>query len=292
MTLKLRPRVSFKTMDAVAAIICGNQAEGLEEALSPYRTAAQLDEFFREDLRLAEPEGLQRDSRHRETKSWLKCLNDTHDITRIVEAAVRPADYEGTEYDVELAVTHLNGFLKHDRLRLVESSHRWVLVSNRPVALPTGTQADDVLSDEYIQEMEAKCDARMAQGDLEGAVTTARTLLEATLREIEKRISGESKTYKGDLPKQFKAVAKLLKMDADRVDLDAAFKNVVRGLITVVAGLAPLRNRMSDGHARARKPAPHHARVVVNAAKTVAGFLIESYEFQRQRRSSLTEEDM
>ena len=53
---------------------------------------------------------------------------------------------------------------------------------------------------------------------------------------------------------------------------------------TMVAnGLAPLRNKMSDGHARERRPAPHHARVIVNAAKTVATFLVESYVFQRDK---------
>ena len=35
--------------------------------------------------------------------------------------------------------------------------------------------------------------------------------------------------------------------------------------------------------ARERKPEPHHARVIVNAAKTVATFLVESYLFQREK---------
>jgi hypothetical protein len=51
----------------------------------------------------------------------------------------------------------------------------------------------------------------------------------------------------------------------------------------VVNGLAPIRNKMSDGHARERKPEAHHARVIVNAAKTVATFLVESYLAQRER---------
>ena len=40
---------------------------------------------------------------------------------------------------------------------------------------------------------------------------------------------------------------------------------------------------MSDGLARERKPETHHARVIVNAAKTVATFLVESYVVQRER---------
>ncbi|MEO0559664.1 MAG: abortive infection family protein [Bacteroidota bacterium] len=284
MSDKLQPRLSFKTMEVVAAIICGNPAVGQEEPLSPYRTQSQLSEFFREDLGISPPPGLGGSSRATEAKSWLKSVNETHDLARIVEAAVRPGDYQGTEYEVRAVVDYLNEYLKHDRLRLVESGNRWALMSGRIVSLPSATTSRDILSDEYLLEMESKCDSRLAQGDLEGAVTAARTLLEVTLKEIESRITGQSGNYKGDLPKQFKAVSKLLKMDADRPDLDARFKDVVRGLVMLVGGLAPLRNRISDGHARTKAPAPHHARVVVNAAKTVAGFLLESFQFQEARR--------
>ena len=54
----------------------------------------------------------------------------------------------------------------------------------------------------------------------------------------------------------------------------------MRGLVQTVNGLASLQNKISDRHARTRKPAPHHARVVVNAAKTVAVFLVESFAAQ------------
>ena len=72
-------------------------------------------------------------------------------------------------------------------------------------------------------------------------------------------------------------------MDDQRPDLDDRFKDVIRGLVMIANGLAPLRNKMSDGHARERKPAPHHARVVVNAAKTVSAFLVESYRYQKEK---------
>ncbi|MBI5499610.1 MAG: abortive infection family protein [Deltaproteobacteria bacterium] len=50
----------------------------------------------------------------------------------------------------------------------------------------------------------------------------------------------------------------------------------------VAHGLAPLRNKLSDGHARVHKPAPHHARLVVNAAKTVTAFRVDSYGYQTE----------
>ncbi len=141
----------------------------------------------------------------------------------------------------------------------------------------------DVLTLAYVRELEAKTDQRLAASDLEGAITTARTMLEAVLLELERRLLGTPSDHKGDLQRLFKAVAKQLRIDEERTDLDDNFKQVVRGLVQIVNGLAPIRNKMSDGHPRERKPAPHHARVIVNAAKTVATFLVESYVFQRER---------
>jgi hypothetical protein len=154
---------------------------------------------------------------------------------------------------------------------------------DRTVALPDVAHATDILTDVYVRELSAKCDERLASGDLDGAITVARTLLEAVLGELEQRLAGQRRDHKGDLPRQFKAVTKLLRMDEARTDLDDRFKDVIRGLVMLVNGLAPLRNKLSDGHARVRKPAPHHARVVVNAAKTTASFLVESYLYQREQ---------
>jgi len=145
------------------------------------------------------------------------------------------------------------------------------------------TRAVDALSLAYVHELDAKIDQRLSSADLEGAITAARTMLEAVLVELEKQLTAAPGDYKGDLQRLFKSVAKQLRIE-ERPDLDDNFKQVVRGLVQIVNGLAPIRNKMSDGHARERKPEPHHARVIVNAAKTVATFLVESYLFQREKR--------
>lgn len=152
-----------------------------------------------------------------------------------------------------------------------------------PRALPTISIPLDILTLEYVTELDNQTNKRLAEGEFEGAITTARTMLEAVLRELEIELTGASSDYEGNLAKQYKAVSKQLRIDDTRNDLDEHFRQVVRGLVQVVKGLAPIRNKMSDSHPRERKPAPHHARVVANSAKTVAGFLIESYLFQRER---------
>ena len=209
-------------------------------------------------------------------EAFLRFLSET------IHPVVRPDSGEA-----RALATTFNEHLVVDGWELVEGkpiSGRPTFVARRrasgAVALPDPIHATDVLSDEYVRELAGKCDSRLASEDLDGAVTVARTLLEAILSELEARLAGAKGNYKGDLPKQFKQVTKLLRMDEQRSDLDDRFKDVIRGLVMVANGLAPLRNKMSDGHARERKPAPHHARVVVNAAKTVSAFLVESYRYQ------------
>lgn len=278
MTIK-PPRIGHRAIDALVKVITGDRVDA-DRSVAPYRSAAKLEEFFTEDLALPVPANLQRDSRPKETAGWIKALNGTEDLRRVIEAAVRPADYEGSEHLVDSAVAYLNPFLAHHDLRLVRNGKRYALLAaHAVVALPQTA----ILSTDYVRELTEKADGRLADADREGAITAARTMLEAVLVELERALTGAAGDYKGDLPKQFKAVAKQLRIDDERADLDDNFKQVARGLVQVVNGLAPIRNKMSDGHARERKPEVHHARVIVNAAKTVATFLVESYLVQRER---------
>lgn len=185
----------------------------------------------------------------------------------------------------------LTGLLEHrgDRFDDDKTTHL-AIYRNAIARLQTGSTiampvvSAGVLDLTYVQELETKTNQRLAKGDDDdGAITTARTMLEAVLEELDRKLNDTPCDHKGDLMKLFKVVAKRLRIDDERADLDDNFKQVVRGLVQVVNGLAPIRNKMSDGHARVRKPAPHHARVIVNAAKTVATFLVESYIAQREK---------
>ncbi len=271
-------RLGAGTIKGTARIIAGDWV-GPEESLSPYRTHALLDEFFLEDLGLTASPPIE-GSRASKTEGWLKAFNGKPEMRKILEAAVRRTDFIGTDFSADAAVAHLNQYLVHDSLSLVPYGQKFVLRSTQGVELPAASAAGDILTDAYVREQVEKCDAKLAHGDLDGAITNARTLLEAVLAELEARLSGTKGDYKGELPRQYKSVTKLLRLDDERTDLDDRFKDVVRGLVQTVNGLASLQNKISDRHARTRKPAPHHARVVVNAAKTVAVFLVESFAAQ------------
>lgn len=145
------------------------------------------------------------------------------------------------------------------------------------VPMSAALTGPDVLTLQYVQELEQKADRRLAASDLDGAITVSRTLLEAVLSELELRLSGTVGSYSGDLQRQYKAVAKVLRIDDKDDQVDEGFKQIARGLVQIVNGLAAIRNMASDGHARQVKPHIRHARVAVNSAKTVASFLVEVY---------------
>jgi hypothetical protein len=269
--------LSVRTLGVVAEVICGNGAQD-EAGRSPYRRYVDIDAFFEHDLRL-DPAEVETGSRFVRAEAWLRKYNGTQELPRIVEAVVGPESFAGSDLDPAPAVAYINNALRSEGYHLVRAGSKFRLLGRSLVDLPE-TPTGSPLSDEYVRELADKCTSKLESGDFDGAVTNARTLLEAVLGELEDLLSGSRADYAGDLPRQYKAVSKMLRLDEDRDDLDARFKDVIRGLVTIVNGLAPLRNKLSDGHARVRKPARHHAEVVVNAAKTVAIFLSESYRVQ------------
>ena len=208
-------------------------------------------------------------------------------LARVCEAVVDPSEFRGLDAPRhEDAAAHLNSFLASQRAKLVFNGVRYDFQETTATDVDFGADVLTMIDGDspYVEEQVRKCGAKLAAKDYDGAITNARTLIEAVLVELEGQLAGSPNDYKGDLSAQFKAVAKRLGMDTQRDDLDARFKEVVRGLVAAVNGIAPIRNKMSEGHARAAKPASHHARFVVNAAKTIAMFLVESYDMQRRRK--------
>jgi hypothetical protein len=115
--------------------------------------------------------------------------------------------------------------------------------------------------------------------DPEGAITLARTLLEAVCKHI---LDERSVTYEpdSDLPGLYKMTAKSLNI-APSQHSEAIFKQILGGCTAVVEGLGALRNRLSDAHGQGKrgvKPAPRHAELAVNLAGAVAMFLVATHQ--------------
>jgi hypothetical protein len=113
--------------------------------------------------------------------------------------------------------------------------------------------------------------------DPEGAITSARTLLETVCKLI---LDDYEITYSDDdLPKLYKKVADALQLSPSE-HTEQAFKQILSGCYSVVNGLGTLRNKLSDSHGQGGKPvrpASRHADLAVNLAGTMATFLVETW---------------
>lgn len=133
---------------------------------------------------------------------------------------------------------------------------------------------------EYVQQAWQKAlDRRVI--DPEGAITMARTLLEATCKHIMDEAAYEYDD-KSELPQLYKGVQEVLNL-APSEHSEKVFKEILSGCISVVKGLGSLRNKLSDAHGKGQRvaaPSARHAQFAVNLAGSTAEFLISSWQEQ------------
>jgi hypothetical protein len=115
--------------------------------------------------------------------------------------------------------------------------------------------------------------------DAEGAITSARTLLESVCKHI---LDNEQIAYddKDDLPKLYRKTAAKLNI-APSQHTEEVFKQILGGCTAVVEGLGTLRNRLSDAHGKgkiAARPASRHAELAVNLSGALAMFVLSTWE--------------
>jgi hypothetical protein len=134
-----------------------------------------------------------------------------------------------------------------------------------------------ILSSEAVTEHWQKALSRV-EADPAGAITLARTLLEATLKLILER-RGVEYDDSSDLNSLYRQASGQLALAPSDHEAEP-IKRTLGSLANLVNGLATLRNRLSDAHGRGARvparPSPRHARLAVNAAGALAAFLCET----------------
>jgi uncharacterized protein YfkK (UPF0435 family) len=144
------------------------------------------------------------------------------------------------------------------------------------------TATVQALSSTYIQEAWHKALERRTT-DPEGAITTARTLLESVCKHI-LDAAGASYNDGDDLPKLYTLTSKQMNLSPSQ-HTEQLFKQILGGCQTVVEGIGALRNKHSDAHgkgAAAMKPASRHAELAVNLSGTMATFLLQTWESKKK----------
>lgn len=117
------------------------------------------------------------------------------------------------------------------------------------------------------------------QNDPEGAITTARSLLESVCKHILDDLGVSYDSAGVELHELYKSVSWELNLSPEQ-HTEKVFRQILGGCSGIVSGLGTLRNRFGDAHGRGRrpiKPAARHAELAVNIAGSVAVFLIETH---------------
>jgi hypothetical protein len=267
-------KISERSVAALAKIITG------DSQISPYRSGPVLVRFFN-DFGANDVYGQGFPSRWRYAEEKIRASNGTSQLPALIRAVFDPRDWLQPDFSREKAVAYLNDYLRFDGYEVIPEAEFFLVhaLAGGAVAFEYPSRASLEVNHLFIQEQVKKCDRKLAENDFDGAITNARSLLEAVLTQVERDISSvEPPSYDGDLLRLYKRVQRLLNLEPGRSDIADPLKQVLGGLASIVSGLSGLRNKMGDAHVRSYQPAKRHAVLVVNAAKTVSAFIVEAKE--------------
>lgn len=215
-------------------------------------------------------------SRSQYVTSRLNELNGSDNINKIIARALDPTYCEDDYLHVNLCV--LNRSLTKDGF-VAKLVNKGQLCSIKVSDLSRGgiEITNQLITSEFIKEQIEKCNSKIIDNDLDGAVTNARTLVEAILEDMAMGLDKESPKYNGNLPSLYKRVSEKLNLHSIK-EADDSFKKIISGLITCIQGFAEASNKISDRHPRKHKLSRYQAEFVINTAFTISNFLLEAFK--------------
>jgi hypothetical protein len=144
-----------------------------------------------------------------------------------------------------------------------------------PVPIALGRAVEQIDST-YVMKQWEKLIGRLVD-DPEGAITSARTLLETVCLHILEGL-GKETNHRGDLPALYKVTAAELQLLPRKEDEDTV-RQILGSCSGLVLGIATLRNQFGDAHGRLAEGSQKRlAHLAANTAGALCIFLIESYE--------------
>ena len=187
--------------------------------------------------------------------------------------------------NVEAPLSYVNEFLAFDGYEVVRYGRSYAITDRQRGEILLDVRLEpEHLSHAFIIEQVDKCRTKIATSDFDGAITNARSLVEAVLTAVEREFDPAPVDYDGDLQRLYKRVSKHLNLsEAGSQVVDDNLKQVMRGFVNIVGGIAGISNKMGDRHARTYKPAAHHSVLAVNAAMTLCSFVFDTLDFQRAK---------
>lgn len=256
----------------------------------PYRSGPKLVAFFNKmGFREVYAQGFP--SRTTFAKEKVAELNGKPKLKDAIREMLDPRlwiELAANGHAVEACAVQVNETLCYDGYEVVRDGNFYKVreLAGGVIEIENRFIESEELSELLIEEQIQKCREKIEVGDYSGAITNARSLIEAVCVKIEVELDPlNAQGNDGDLVKMFNRARKLLHLDPSRQDISDSLKQVLSGLSNIINGLAAMRNKMSDAHGVAYKPSRHHAKLAVNSAKTLADFLFDSMSYQIEKGS-------
>lgn len=281
--------ISFEALNAMTCVITGSESNGTRFDMFNYRRKKDIDMFF-EGCGCQIPPGVISPglSRFEATYKTLCYLNNNltmHGklIKLITIAAIPQVNQSGNEIDV---AGYLNKSLKIDGYELQAMESGLVLIKTEIKGLLAGD-----LCDFDTVNLETHRILKNIANDPEDSITAASSLVESMCRSILLELKLEIPKDRS-LQKLMQAVQLPLgispKKQCDGFPSEVAehVRTILGALATIAQGIATLRTCGGDAHGHERG-APRIdvriARLAVNAASTLAFFLLETWQMKMQR---------
>lgn len=270
-------KISEYTLKHLAQAVCG------DSRFTPYVKGYDLVLYFnKHGFNEVYGEGFP--SRWKYTEDKIRELNGTDTIRKIIEETVDPRRFIGLVITVEEAVEKLNEFLKFDKYELRKVGDFYKLTTSNGVIVQPDSSKQ--INHVFINEQIEKCNKKIVEEDYNGAVTNARSLIEAIFIEIIERSEGQEVRNDGDVENLWRKVKRIMKLEIDKETLPDYVVQILSGIDTSLKGLAGLSNNAGDRHANKFNTRRHHAKLSVNLAMTLSDFLLDSWQYQIDRKGN------
>ena len=267
-------KITERTIKFLGKTLCG------DNRLLPYKSGPKLVYFFVEfgaDDQYAE--GFP--SRWKYTEDKIREFNGSVALKQIIEESLDPRDLLESNIDVVRSVESINEYLRYDGYELRKEGDFYKVHDSKGILVEPETVKG--LTQAFIHEQIHKCHLKIDQSDYNGAITNARSLVEAVLIEIIEAFEGKEIKNDGNLDGLYKQVKKILNLTIDPEVFPSTIIQILSGLESISNGLAGLSNNLGDRHANKFRTQKHHARLAVNSAMTLVDFLLDSREYQARK---------
>jgi hypothetical protein len=258
--------ISNKIINKLAQLISGDAPN------TPYMTGPALVDFFNE-CGFNDEYGQGFPTRWRYVAEKLAQTNNSDTLRVILEEYVDPRRFFLEDEKYEIIIRDFNALLKFDGYAFKKSGALYKLTDIKGTVIQA--EGTNQIGHSFVTEQIEKAKNKISADDYNGAITNARTLIEAVLIHAIETIEKNEFKSDGNLLNLWSKAKKALKMEINKEELPDFVVQILSGLDTSLNGLAALSNNASDRHANKFKTKRHHAKLALNLSMTLSDFIID-----------------